>query len=234
MSEFDTRVKPLIADVPGWLTDEEGEALYGLARACTGRGVIVEIGSWKGKSTICLGLGSRAGVSLPIYAVDPHADYRFGDFQRNVERAGIADLIRPIASLSQPAAEHFEEPIELLFVDGSHEFELVLEDFEKWVPKVVDGGWVAFHDTTWTAGPRKVVGEAIYRSRRFKDVRFVVGSTTVARKVQENALPDRLRNRYVLGVKTAFWLGSSALKKQRKLLPKPVERLGRRLLRVIQ
>ena len=234
MSEFDTRVKPLIADVPGWLTDEEGEALYDLARACTGRGVIVEIGSWKGKSTICLGLGSRAGVSLPIYAVDPHADYRFGDFQRNVERAGIADLIRPIASLSQPAAEHFEEPIELLFVDGSHEFELVLEDFEKWVPKVVDGGWVAFHDTTWTAGPRKVVGEAIYRSRRFKDVRFVVGSTTVARKVQENALPDRLRNRYVLGVKTAFWLGSSALKKQRRLLPKPVERLGRRLLKVIQ
>jgi predicted O-methyltransferase YrrM len=234
MSEFDTRVRPLIAEVPGWLTEEEGEALYDLARACTGRGVIVEIGSWKGKSTICLGLGSRAGVSLPIYAVDPHADYRFGDFQRNVERAGIADLIRPIASLSQPAAEHFEEPIELLFVDGSHEFELVLEDFEKWVPKVVDGGWVAFHDTTWTAGPRKVVGEAIYRSRRFKDVRFVVGSTTVARKVQENALPDRLRNRYVLGVKTAFWLGSSALKKQRKLLPKPVERLGRRLLRVIQ
>ncbi len=234
MSEFDTRVRPLIAEVPGWLTEEEGEALYDLARACTGRGVIVEIGSWKGKSTICLGLGSRAGVSLPIYAVDPHADYRFGDFQRNVERAGIADLIRPIASLSQPAAEHFEEPIELLFVDGSHEFELVLEDFEKWVPKVVDGGWVAFHDTTWTAGPRKVVGEAIYRSRRFKDVRFVVGSTTVARKVQENALPDRLRNRYVLGVKTAFWLGSSALKKQRKLLPKPVERLGRRLLKVIQ
>ena len=234
MSEFDTRVKPLIADVPGWLTDEEGEALYGLARACTGTGVIVEIGSWKGKSTICLGLGSRAGVSVPIYAVDPHADYRFGDFKTNVERAGIADLVRPIASLSQPAADDFDEPIELLFVDGSHEYDLVLEDFEKWVPKVVDGGWVAFHDTTWTAGPRKVVGEAIYRSRRFKDVRFVIGSTTVARKVQRNSLPDRARNRYVLGVKTAFWLGSSALKKQRKLLPKSVERLGRRLLKVIQ
>jgi predicted O-methyltransferase YrrM len=234
MSEFETQVKPLIADVPGWLTDEEGEALYDLARACTGKGVIVEIGSWKGKSTICLGLGSRAGLSLPVYAVDPHADYRFGDFKTNVERAGIADLVRPIASLSQPAADEFEEPIELLFVDGSHEYDLVLEDFEKWVPKVVEDGWVAFHDTTWTAGPRKVVGEAIYRSKRFREVRFVVGSTTVARKVQRNSLPDRLRNRYVLGVKTAFWLGSSALKKQRKLLPKPVERLGRRLLKVIQ
>src|SRR5438270_4458350 len=234
MSEFDTRVKPLIADVPGWLTDEEGEALYDLARACTGKGAIVEIGSWKGKSTVCLGLGSKAGGSVPVYAVDPHADYRFGDFKTNVERAGIAELVRPVASLSQAAADDFQEPIELLFVDGSHEYELVLEDFEQWVPKVVDGGWIAFHDTTWTAGPRKVVGAAVYRSRRFKDVRFVVGSTTVARKVARNSSVDRVRYRSVVGVKTAFWLASSALKKQRRLLPKPVERLGRRVLKAIQ
>jgi MMP 1-O-methyltransferase len=234
MSEFQARVKPLIADIPGWLTDEEGEALYELARACTGKGVIVEIGSWKGKSTVCLGLGTKAGPAVPVYAVDPHADYRFGDFKTNLERAGIAELVKPVASLSQPAADEFHEPIELLFVDGSHEYELVLEDFEKWVPKVVDGGWVAFHDTTWTAGPRKVVGSAVYRSRRFKNARFVVGSMTVARKVEGNTLVDRARNRYVLGVKTVFWLGSTALKKQRRLLPKPVERLGRRLLKVIQ
>ena len=231
---FATRVKPLIADIPGWLTDEEGEALYELARACRGDGVIVEIGSWKGKSTVCLGLGSQAGRSVPIYAIDPHADYRFGDFKTNVERAGITDLVHPIASLSQAAAAAFDQPIELLFFDSSHEYDLVLEDFEKWVPKVVEGGWVAFHDTTWTKGPRKVVGAAVYRSRRFKDVRFVVGSTTVARKVGRNSAFDRARNRYVLGVKTAFWLGSSALKKQRRLLPKPVERFGRRVLRAIQ
>jgi predicted O-methyltransferase YrrM len=234
MNAFSEQVKPLLAGVPGWLTEEEGEALFDLARACTGRGAIVEIGSWKGKSTICLGLGSRAGAGVPIYAIDPHADYRFGDFKANIDRAGITELVRPIASLSQPAADGFTEPIELLFVDGSHEYDLVLEDFEKWVPKVVEGGWVAFHDTTWTAGPRKVVGPAIYRSRRFKDAKFVVGSTTVARKVAQNSLVDRARNRYVLGVKTTFWLGSSVLKKQRRLLPKPVERLGRRFLRAIQ
>jgi predicted O-methyltransferase YrrM len=233
MSEFESRVKPLIADVPGWLTDDEGEALYELARACTGKGVIVEIGSFKGKSTVCLGLGSQAGASVPIYAVDPHQE-RFPEFKTNVQRAGIDELIRPVPSLSQAAAEEFHEPIELLFVDGSHEYDLVLEDFEKWVPKVVDGGWVAFHDTTWTAGPRKVVGHAVYRSRRFKDLKFVIGSTTIARRVERNSLRDRLRNRYVLGVKTAFWLGSTLLKKQRQLLPKPVERLGRRLFRAIQ
>jgi predicted O-methyltransferase YrrM len=234
MNDFSVHVKPLIAEVPGWLTDEEGEALYDLARACTGAGVIVEIGSWKGKSTICLGRGSLAGAAVPIYAIDPHADYRFGDFKANVDRAGITDLVMPVTSLSQSAADEFQESIELLFVDGSHEYDLVLEDFEKWVPKVVEGGWVAFHDTTWTSGPRKVVGQAIYRSNRFKDTRFVVGSTTVARKVGQNSLVDRARNRYVLGVKTAFWLGSAAVKKQRRLLPKPIERLCRRFLKAIQ
>jgi MMP 1-O-methyltransferase len=234
VSSFEADAKALIADIPGWLTDEEGEALYELARACTGKGAIVEIGSWKGKSTVCLGLGSKAGASVPVYAIDPHADYRFGDFKTNVERAGLTELVRPIASLSQTAADDFHEPIELLFVDGSHEYDVVLEDFEQWVPKVIDGGWVAFHDTTWTKGPRKVVGQAVYRSRRFKDAQFVVGSTTVARKVESNTLRDRARNRYVLGVKTAFWLSSSVLKKQRRLLPKSVERAGRRLLKAIQ
>jgi MMP 1-O-methyltransferase len=234
VSDFAQAVKPLIADVPGWLTDEEGEALYELARGCTGRGAIVEIGSWKGKSTICLGLGSRAGNGVRIFAIDPHTDYRFGDFTGNIERAGVADLVTPIAALSQPAADDFHEAIELLFVDGSHEESLVREDFDKWVPKVLEGGWVAFHDTTWTAGPRRVVGERVYRSRGFADVRFVVGSLTVARKVTSNSPADRVHARYVLALKTAFWLGSSAFKKQRRLLPRPVERLGRRVLRVIQ
>ena len=234
MSEFARTVKPLLADVPGWLTDEEGEALYDLARGCRGRGVIVEIGSWKGKSTICLGRGSRAGNGVRIYAIDPHADYRFGDFKANVERAAVSDLVTPIPSLSQAAADDFDEPIELLFVDGSHEEQLVREDFEKWVPKVVDGGWVAFHDTTWTPGPRRVVGDLVYRSHSFADVRFILGSLTVARKVAANTLGDRVRARYVLAVKTAFWLTSTAVKKQRRLLPKPVERLGRRVLRAIQ
>jgi MMP 1-O-methyltransferase len=234
VSEFARVVKPLIAGVPGWLTDEEGEALYELARRCEGRGVIVEIGSWKGKSTICLGLGSRAGRGVRIFAVDPHADYRFGDFKENVERAGIAGLVTPIASMSQTAAADFHEPIELLFVDGSHEEALVREDFDKWVPKVVDGGWVAFHDTTWTAGPRRVVASRVYRSRRFADHRFVVGSLTVARKVASNTPADRVRAQYVLGVKNAFWLTSTVLKKQRRLVPKRVERMGRRMLRAIQ
>jgi MMP 1-O-methyltransferase len=226
-------VKELIKDVPGWLSDEEGEALYELAKACTGRGVIVEIGSWKGKSTICLGLGSRAGSGVPIFAIDPHADYRHGEFKDNIERAGIADLVRPLKGLSQLVVDGFDQPIELLFVDGSHEENDVREDFEKWVPKVVEGGVVAFHDTTWHRGVRRVVAEKIYGSREFKDVRFVIGSTTVARKVARNTLRDRLHARRVQATKAVFGVVTRLLRKRRSWLPSPVERAGRRVFKLV-
>jgi MMP 1-O-methyltransferase len=232
MSDF-APVKELIKDVPGWLTDEEGEALFELARECSGRGVIVEIGSWKGKSTICLGLGSRAGRGVRIFAVDPHADYRHGEFKDNVERAGIGDLVTPVKGFSQQVAGDFDQPIELLFVDGSHEEELVREDFDKWVPKVVEGGIVAFHDTTWHDGPRKVVAEKIFGSRQFADVRFVIGSTTIARKVLENTARDRFHARRVQATKAVFGTVTSVVRKRRNWVPTHVERAGRRIFRVV-
>ncbi|MGH3081905.1 MAG: class I SAM-dependent methyltransferase [Gaiellaceae bacterium] len=232
MSDF-APVKELIKDVPGWLSDEEGEALYELARACTGKGAIVEIGSWKGKSTICLGLGSRAGCGVQIFAVDPHADYRHGEFKDNIERAGIADLVTPVKGLSQEVVGEFHEAIELLFVDGSHEEEDVRDDFEQWVPKVVEGGVVAFHDTTWHYGVRKVVAEKIYGARGFKDVRFVPGSTTVARKVAQNTARDRLHARRVQATKAVFGAVTRVLRKRRGWVPSPVERAGRRVFKLV-
>jgi MMP 1-O-methyltransferase len=226
-------VKELIKDVPGWLSDEEGEALYELARRCTGRGVIVEIGSWKGKSTICLGRGSRAGNGVRIFAVDPHADYRHGEFKENIERAGIADLVTPVKGLSQEVVEDFDEQIELLFVDGSHEEEDVRHDFDTWVPKVVEGGVVAFHDTTWHDGVRRVMAEKVYGSRQFKDVRFVIGSTTVARKVAANTPLDRLRARRVQATKAVFGAVTRVLKKKRSWLPTSVEQAGRRVFKLV-
>jgi MMP 1-O-methyltransferase len=226
-------VKELIKDVPGWLSDEEGEALYDLARECTGKGVIVEIGSWKGKSTICLARGSREGSGVRVFAVDPHADYRHGEFKDNIDRAEIADLVTPVKGLSQDVVEDFDEPIELLFVDGSHEENDVRNDFDQWVPKVVEGGIVAFHDTTWHAGVRKVVAEKIYSSRQFKDVRFVIGSTTVARKVEQNTARDRLHARRVQVTKAIFGAVTRVLKKKRSWLPSPLERAGRRVFNLV-
>jgi MMP 1-O-methyltransferase len=227
-----TELRKRLDELPGWLTAEEGETLYRLAKACTGRGVIVEIGSWRGKSTTCLGLGSKAGNGVPVFAVDPHSEHTFGDFSRNMEDAGLTDLVTPVPGRSQELAEGFDEPIELLFIDGAHQYELVNEDFDRWVPKVVEGGVVAMHDTTWFPGPKRVADERIFKSDRFKDARYVFSSTTVATKVAQNTSADRMRNRFGLLVKRSVELTRRIAEKDR--IPEPLQRAGRRVLRRIQ
>ena len=51
---------------------KEGKFLYRLAKRSTIGGCIVEIGSWKGYSTIQLAKGSLAGYKKTVYAIDPH------------------------------------------------------------------------------------------------------------------------------------------------------------------
>jgi MMP 1-O-methyltransferase len=219
--------------LPGWLSHEEGETLYRLAKACTGRGVIVEIGSFRGKSTTCLGLGSKAaGRGVRVYAIDPHRRGSFPDFRQNIENADLVDVVTPIQSGSQNAWRDFDEPIELLFIDGSHKYKRVRDDFRRWVPKVVDGGVVAMHDTTWFEGPKRVADELIFKSRHFKDARYVFSSMTVAVKVPENTLADRLRNRYGLAVKRSVEHFRRVAGKDR--VPERLQRVGRRILRAVQ
>ncbi|HLM33372.1 MAG TPA: class I SAM-dependent methyltransferase [Gaiellaceae bacterium] len=227
-----TDLRKRLDDLPGWLSYEEGETLYTLAQKCTGRGVIVEIGSWRGKSTTCLGLGSKAGRGVKIYSIDRHTDGTFPDFQVNIEKAGITELVTPIRSRSQDAWQDFDEPIELLFIDGAHQYDLVKDDFDHWVPKVVEGGVVAMHDTTWFEGPRRVADEMVFKSRGFKNARFVFSSTSLGTKVLDNTALDRARNRYSLTVKKGVELSRKVFDKDR--LPAPLQAVGRKALRRLQ
>jgi MMP 1-O-methyltransferase len=224
------RLTAEIASIKGWLTPEEAEALFDRAKACTGRGVIAEIGSYRGRSTICLGLGSQAGCQVPIFAIDLHQDNRFRRFARNIDRAGVGELITPMTGRSQEIAADFNEPVELLFIDGAHDYEGVREDFERWVPKLVEGGWLAMHDTTWTEGPKRVADTLVLRSRHFRRAQFVPGSMLLAQKVSANTPRDRLRSTAVLVVKTAFAHGSAILKQRREWLPARIESGVRRFL----
>jgi len=202
------RVAEQAAAVEGWLARAEGKLLCRLAQRCTGRGVIVEIGSWKGKSTVWLGSGSRMGSQTKVHAIDPHTGspehhdlfgqvWTFHEFQRNIRQVGLDDIVVPRVEASVPAASNFAEPVELIFIDGLHEYEGVKADFDAWVPKVIDGGIVAFHDTTGWDGPKRVVIDHLFKSRNFRKVGFVC-SITYGEKVAQNTRLDRLRNRVAL------------------------------------
>ncbi|MEZ5967000.1 MAG: class I SAM-dependent methyltransferase [Planctomycetota bacterium] len=160
------------ATVNGWLTRREAEFLFTAARSVPGGGTIVEIGSFFGRSTICLARGSRAGGGAHVHAIDPqlgspkHTE-RLGCrdpypwFLANLERAGIADLVTPHKTTSLAAAAAFEGAVDLLFLDGSHEEDDVAADYAAWFPRLRVGGLVAFHDSWHMRGVRRVTEELL-------------------------------------------------------------------------
>lgn len=197
------QVRQTISTVNGWLSPIEVKTLYQLARNCSGRGAIVEIGSWQGKSTICLAAGSKASNGPHVYAIDPHIGspehqqtgkvWTFDQFEKNIRAAGFQERVTPIVKMSGDAVGEIPRQVELLFIDGAHEYEAVLQDFELYEPLLIEGGYIAFHDTVGWEGPERVVAEKIFRSSRFSGARFA-NSITYARKVSQNSAADRFKN----------------------------------------
>jgi predicted O-methyltransferase YrrM len=188
------------ASVDGWLNDEQGAALFAAAAGCSGRGAIVEIGSWKGRSTIWLAHGARL-AGQPLFAVDPHVHSRedpsartLDEFSENIRRAGVADVVRALVMTSSDAARRFEGGVEVLFIDGDHSDAGAEQDAAAWLPRLIEGATVMFHDvvTASYTGPRKVFRRHICWNPGFAEVRRI-GSMGVARRVGRRSRSEALR-----------------------------------------
>ncbi len=151
--EFES-VYPMIDKVPGFLKSPQQERwFFRAAKKAPANAVIVEIGSFKGRSTVSFGFGCL-GTQKHIFAIDlfegDGKDYGQGNFQKvfqeNVERCGLTDYVTPIKKHSVAVAKAWEIPIDILFIDGSHEYQDVKADFEAFFPHVKKNGIVAFHD----------------------------------------------------------------------------------------
>ena len=196
-------VSRIAASVEGWLSDAQGRALFEAASRSTGRGVIVEIGSWKGRSTVWLAHGARR-AGQRVHAVDPHVDSRedphartLDAFRASLLRAGVEGVVEAMVMTSAQASATLHDPVELLFVDGDHSVDGAHADAELWLPRVLPGGTVMFHDvaTSGYRGPRRAFQRFVCRDSAFHRVRRV-GSMAIAertsRRTPSQALQARL------------------------------------------
>jgi predicted O-methyltransferase YrrM len=162
--------------IEGWLSIDEGRRLAYLASITPAHLAIVELGSWKGKSTAWLGLGSKAGHGARVYAVDhwrgseehqhlfwdPTAT-TFPEFRSNMEWLGLTDIVTPITGKTADVCRTWTKPVGLLFIDAAHDYKSVKADFLGWSPFIVKDGWAAFHDAG-APGPSRVIQEFIRES----------------------------------------------------------------------
>ncbi len=173
--QIDQATQERLAALEGLVSHELGMTLAGHASLVPASKAIVEVGSYKGKSTCYLATGARYGLGAPVYAVDPwntvgNITGRFGfaapetyaAFQAQVASMGFTkDEVTPKRAFSTVAAKTWprHHRIGLLYIDGSHTAKDVLADWRAWSPFVDVGGVIAFddYDTPKNPGVKVVV-----------------------------------------------------------------------------
>ena len=163
-------VERFLRSVEGFTSLAECRLLYDLARRVE-RGCIVEVGAYRGRSTVALGRGSLDGHRVPVFTLEPHAPFtgvlgaRFGPadagaFHRAMAATGCYHVVRLLALTSAEVAPGWRHPVELLWIDGDHRYAAVRRDFELWRPHLQPGAVVVLDDAADPAlGPHRLVAE---------------------------------------------------------------------------
>jgi predicted O-methyltransferase YrrM len=174
--------------LPGFLTEPEARFIS-LAAACApAAGAVVEIGSFKGKSTVALATVAQHYGLAPIVAIDPHnfnnpelAAHRdtpgassYEAFVHNLQAGGVSDSVEIHRARSTDVAPAWNRPIRFLWIDGNHTLAGTRADLHGFLPHLASGGVVALHDALHLfEGPIRVFVEDILRSDRFGAAGFV-------------------------------------------------------------
>lgn len=185
MSEGLAEVLAAIEGVEGWLSEDQARRLFERARAVTPGGTIVEIGSYRGRSTIVLARGAADQVT--VFAVDPHGGTDRGPrqiqgapeegeadrvaFEANLARAGASERVRYLRLESAAAIDEINDGVDLVYVDGAHRYAPALADLVGWGKKLRPGGAMLVHDAFSSVG----VTLAILRALTFEQQFVYVG-----------------------------------------------------------
>mgnify|MGYP000389087270 CR=1 FL=1 len=130
------------------LTTELGSALEDIENT-----VMVEIGSYKGESTLMF---ASSFAFDTIYSIDPLVGMSNNiqeEFNQNTKLfkgngTGIGDIkVEHIKEYSFDAVERFkDESLDFVYIDGDHSFDNVARDILLYLPKIKKTGFIGGHD----------------------------------------------------------------------------------------
>ena len=149
------------------------------------RGKNLEIGSFKGRSTVGIAYVTRELGLGTVVAVDPHTSpastdpelhgkaTSYDDFVDNLRTAGIFEQVEIKRAYSHDLAREWKDPIRFLWIDGDHTYQGAKADLDMFEPFLADGAIVAMHDVLGTfEGALRVFVEEVLDSDDFGPAGF--------------------------------------------------------------
>lgn len=174
MSALYRAVKPLPFDQHGWFEPEKERAISALCDMVRPR-VVVELGSWAGKSAIWF--ARRVGPEGTVFCVDhwalgvracdrPDVQERapriFHLFLSNMVHAGVSDRVVPVRMSTLEAASVLDVRADMIYVDADHSEDAVYRDVLTWLPHLSEGGVICGDD--WDGLCAKGVRRGVMRA----------------------------------------------------------------------
>jgi glycosyltransferase involved in cell wall biosynthesis/predicted O-methyltransferase YrrM len=163
-----TTIQSAVEAIEGFMVPGQEEYLFNKVKSLPNDAVVVEIGSYKGRSTVAMAYAC-IGTKRKIYCINTWDgnDIDFPDrnlfeiWQQNLQKNGLYEYVLPLQGYSHQVLSQWLEltgakEINFIFIDGSHQFLDVLKDFELSFPLLKEDGWIAFHDVvpTWPGSER--------------------------------------------------------------------------------
>ncbi len=183
LSAFDSHVEQVVRlaeRIEGHLTPKEVRFLCLLAAVPTTPGEVLEVGSFKGKSTVVLAESVRFAGGDRVVAVDPlclpaATDPKTPDtgalpdeFRKNLRTYGVDSIVEFHQTFSRDLGRLWDRKLRLLWIDGDHSYVGAKTDFETFFPFLSPGAIVAFHDVLHSyEGPVRVLCEGVLLSDQF-------------------------------------------------------------------
>lgn len=214
-----------VRDVDGWMSADQAERLYRAALATHPGDLVVEIGSFRGRSTIVL--ASAANAEATVVAIDPHAGNDRGPqeiegfaaeaatdhdiFNRNLADAGVTHRVRHVRKFSSDAHADVDGHIAVLYIDGAHRYAPARADIVEWGKRVAPGGTMLIHDSFSSVGVTLAILRELLWGSRWRYVGRA-RSLTEFRADLDSSIGSRALNAATLLLQTPWFVKNLVIK----------------------